>query len=138
MATITVERVGGSSGAVSVSYASSDGTATEGLDYGSVNNTLSWAAGVTTDRTFDVPILDDALPEGDETVILTLSNPTGGAILQAPNPAALIIQDDEQPSAQPGPSTEAIPTLDWWGLLALGLLLAGLGIRRLKTVTTRQ
>ena len=82
MTTITVERVEGSSGAVSVNYNRSDATATNGLDYTGVNGTLNWANGVTTDRTFDVPILDDALPEGDETVILTLSNPGGGAVLQ--------------------------------------------------------
>ena len=133
MTTITVERVEGSSGAVSVNYNRSDATATNGLDYTGVNGTLNWANGVTTDRTFDVPILDDALPEGDETVILTLSNPGGGAVLQQPNPTALIIQDDEQPSPQPGPgpSSESIPTLDWWGLLALELLLSWLGIRHL-------
>ena len=64
MATITVERVGGSNGAVSTSYSSSNGTATNGLDYTSVNGTLNWANGVTANQPFDVPILDDALPEG--------------------------------------------------------------------------
>jgi hypothetical protein len=47
-ATITVQRVNGSSGAVSVDYATSDGTATAGSDYRTASGTLVFAQGETT------------------------------------------------------------------------------------------
>ncbi len=90
--TITVRRLGGATGAVSVNYATSDGTATQGLDYGGVLGALNWADGDTTDQTFDVPILADGVAEGSETVNLTLSNPSG-AILGSTATAVLTIAD---------------------------------------------
>ena len=92
--TITVARVGGSFGTVSVDYASSNGTASAGSDYTAVNGTLSFADGVTS-QTFSIDILDDADYEGDETVNLRLSNPTGGADLGTPSSAVLTIAEDE-------------------------------------------
>ncbi|MBT8127893.1 MAG: hypothetical protein KJP15_10440 [Gammaproteobacteria bacterium] len=92
--TITVARVGGSFGTVEVDYASSDGTASAGSDYTSVSGSLSFADGVTS-QTFIVDILDDADYEGDETVNLSLSNPTGGASLGAPASAVLTIAENE-------------------------------------------
>ena len=79
--TITVTRTGGSNGAVGVSYATSNGTATAGSDYTATSGTLSWANGDTANKTFSVPIIDDSVYEGNETVNLTLSSPTGGATL---------------------------------------------------------
>src|SRR5215204_2510830 len=76
-ASVTVSRVGGSDGSVSVNYATSDGTATSG-DYTSASGTLTFANGETT-KNFSVPVLDDTDFEGDETVNLALSSPTGGA-----------------------------------------------------------
>ena len=94
---ITVTRTGGSSGAVSVQYASSDATATAGADYTAASGTLSWAAGDTMAKTFSIPILSDALVEGNETVHLVLSNPTGGASL-ATAAATLTIIDANLPT----------------------------------------
>jgi Leucine-rich repeat (LRR) protein len=93
--TITVTRVDGSQGAVSVDYATSDDTATAGSDYTESTGTLSWSDGDTSDKTFTVVILDDDTYEGDETVNLTLSNVAGDATIGDPGTAALIIVDDE-------------------------------------------
>lgn len=91
--TITVTRTGGSDGAVTVDYAAVDGTALDGADYNATSGTLSWIDGDSTDRTFEVEILDDDLDEDDETVALSLSSPTGGASLGAQSTATLILLD---------------------------------------------
>jgi uncharacterized delta-60 repeat protein len=94
-ATITVSRIGGSDGAVGVTYASADGTATAGTDYTAATGTLSWADGDAADKSFNVAITNDSLDEDDETVQLALSLPTGGATLGAPNAATLTIVDED-------------------------------------------
>ena len=58
-ATVTVTRTGGSAGAVSVDYATADGTATAGADYTAANGTVNFADGDATPQTFDITILDD-------------------------------------------------------------------------------
>ena len=93
-ATITVDRIGGTNGAVSVNYATSNGSATDGADYTGASGTLNWADGDATSKTFTVPILDDNAAEGAETVDLTLSAPTNGATLGTAS-ATLTIDDFE-------------------------------------------
>ena len=91
-ASITVTRTGTSlaSGA-SVQFATSNGTATAGIDYTATVTTLVFAAGETT-KTVPIPILAGGA-SGDETVNLTLSNPAGGATLGARTAAVLTIVD---------------------------------------------
>ncbi len=91
--TITVSRVNGSDGEVTVDYATSNGTAQAGSDYTAASGTLTFGDGVTS-RTFDVAVKDDGAAESDETVHLTLSNPTGGAKLGNPQSAMLKIEQD--------------------------------------------
>jgi hypothetical protein len=97
-AMIAATRTGGSNGAVSVSYATSNGTATAGSDYTAASGTLSWANGDTANKAFTVTIANDAVYEGNETVNLTLSGPTGGATLGAQNTAVLTIFDNDLPA----------------------------------------
>jgi ribosomal protein L35AE/L33A len=87
---ITVERSHGESGAVSVHYATSNGTATAGQDYDAASGTLSWAAGDESRKSFTVQIHDDNVAEGPETVRLALSNPTGGAALDSERSSAVL------------------------------------------------
>ncbi|HEX2164460.1 MAG TPA: Calx-beta domain-containing protein [Thermoanaerobaculia bacterium] len=91
VAVITVERSHGEDGAVTIRYATSDGTATAGSDYQAVSGTLSWGHDDGSDRTFTVPIVDDGAAEGAETIRLTLSDPTGGASIEPGRGASTIV-----------------------------------------------
>ena len=62
--------------AVTVSYATADGTAKAGEDYTAASGTLTFAAGETS-KTISVAVLDDAHDEGEETFSLRLSNASG-------------------------------------------------------------
>jgi hypothetical protein len=93
-ATITVSRVQGDEGAVSMDYAVTTGTATAGTDFTPVTGTLLFADQQTT-ATFTVSILDDTIGEGDETIELTLTNPQGGVAEGAPTTATLTIVEDD-------------------------------------------
>ena len=93
--TVTVNRVGGQTGAVSVQVLVADGSATAGSDYTVTNSTitLNWADGDTTPQTFTVTIKPDANQEGAETVNLSLQNATGGATIGTQNTATVTILD---------------------------------------------
>jgi hypothetical protein len=91
--TITVTRTG-STNAFVVNYATSNGTATDGADYTGLNEVLSFATNETS-KTFTVPIINDTLVEGDETINLKLSNPSGGVTLGSPSTAVLTIVDND-------------------------------------------
>ena len=67
------------SGAVSVTYATADGSATAGSDYTARQGKLRFAPG-ETEKTIPVPVLDDAHDEGEETMQLRLSAASGAAI----------------------------------------------------------
>jgi bacillopeptidase F len=91
---IVVTRSGGSNGAVSVNYATADGTALAGPDYLSTTGVLHFADGETV-QNIAVRIVDDTLYEADESLALVLSNPGGGATLGWPNSAVLTITDND-------------------------------------------
>ncbi|MDO8648747.1 MAG: Calx-beta domain-containing protein [Candidatus Peregrinibacteria bacterium] len=90
-ATITVQRVGGHQGTVSVAYVTSNGTATSGSDFTATNGTLTFLAGEVA-KTFTIPILKDTIAEEEETVTLNLNSPTNGADIMSPSSATLKIQ----------------------------------------------
>ena len=94
-ATITVRRTNGSDGAVSVQYATSDGTAFDGVDYTATSATLNWANGDNASKTFTVNIIDNDAFDGNRDLNLSLSSPTGGALLGTQDWAVLTIQDEE-------------------------------------------
>ena len=62
--------------AITVDYAATGGTATGGVDYTLAAGTLSFSAGETS-KTISIDIINDGLDEDDETIVITLSNPTG-------------------------------------------------------------
>ena len=58
-------------------------------------------------KTFTVATAGDSLTEGSQSVILTLSSPTGGAVLGTPSATQVALVDNERPdlvvSALTGP-----------------------------------
>ena len=64
-----------SSRTVTVSYATADGTATAGSDYMASSGSLTFNAGDTS-QTVEVTVLTNSDEEGQETLTLTLSNPS--------------------------------------------------------------
>lgn len=100
--TVTASRTGGSDGAVGVSFATTNGSATSGAcggtsttDYVATSGTLSWASGDTANKTFDITLCDDMQYEGNETFGAILSNSTGGATLGTPNVLAITIEEND-------------------------------------------
>ena len=110
-ATITVQRLGTLTQAVTVDYATSDDSdpaqmvscaptpgntiASSRCDFNTAIGRLSWAAGDGAPKTFTVLINQDTYLEGPESLPLTLSNLTGGATFATPSTATLTIADDD-------------------------------------------
>ncbi|NBV23529.1 MAG: hypothetical protein EBS05_16620, partial [Proteobacteria bacterium] len=95
VAVITVTRTNGNSGAVSVNFTTVDGvgTATAGVRYQGTNGILTFGDGETT-KFFNVPLIDDDIVNGNQTVALGLFNPTGGVALGLTNSVLTILDDD--------------------------------------------
>ncbi len=100
---ITFRRSGGSDGAVSAHWATSPGTATAGSDYVEAFGDVGWADGDTADKISPVTIKGDTTYEANETVNITLSNPTGGATISGTNPTTLTITNDDIKSCPSSP-----------------------------------
>ena len=96
---VTLNRTGVTTAAASVLVTTSNGTATATNDYTAVSITVNWAAGDAASKNVSIPILDDRLVEGDETITVTLSAVTGDT-LGAVTSATLTIQDYEQGTLQ--------------------------------------
>ena len=112
--TVSAIREGDVTNAASVNYATSDtsslnaacsqvtGKASERCDYATSLGTLSWAAGEAGTKSFNIPIINDALVEGTETFNVTLSNPIGVS-LGATTTATVTILDNDTTASSSNP-----------------------------------
>ena len=100
-ATITVSRTGGNIGAVSVHYATSDGTAIAGTEYVATSGTLNWADGDSANKTFTVTVNGTSVYAANKTLNLTLSSATGGASVGVQSTATLTLLNDNTPRPIP-------------------------------------
>jgi hypothetical protein len=91
---VAVIRTGDTSGALTVDYATSDGTAKQKGDYGINLGTLTFAPGDTR-KTITLLISEDAFNEGDENFSVNLFNLAGAATLDEPSRATIVIVDDD-------------------------------------------
>lgn len=79
-ANFEVKRTNGDDGTVTVDFATSDFTATEDADYTGVSGTLTFLDGEDS-KFISIPLIDDAIDEGGESLGVSISNVTGGALL---------------------------------------------------------
>ena len=106
-ASVTVTRTGDVSGAAAVDYATADNSAFQRTDYTLATGTLKFAAGEAS-KSFSILLTDDAYFQGDKTVNLVLSNPTGAG-LGSLNTATLTVLDNDSttPTTNPLDSADA-------------------------------
>jgi hypothetical protein len=85
---------------VAVAWATANRTAISGSDYLAAAGVLNLAPGATT-GSVRVQVNGDAANEADETLALTLSNPTGASLVRA-QATGTIVNDDGPPSLSLG------------------------------------
>ncbi len=96
VAEFTVTLSAAATDAVTVDYATSDGTARAGLDYTSSSGALTIPAGETS-GTIRVSVLDDTIDEPDETFTVALAS-AANATIEDGDGAGTITDDDEPPT----------------------------------------
>ena len=93
-AAITIQRTGAAEGVVVVSLSTADGTAVSPFDYEAVSKDIFFGDGDRGSKVVQIPILDDAEPGADKTVLLSLTSVRDG-ILGEPDTAVLTILEDD-------------------------------------------
>jgi len=93
-AAITVVRTGAISTTATVDYSSADGSAQQHADYEFAAGRLTFNPGDTT-QTINLLINEDSYAEGTEAFTVSLSNPTGGALLGPVSSTTVSISDND-------------------------------------------
>ena len=87
---------------LTVSYATSDGTATAGTDFTAKSGTLTFTSSAAGSQTFTVTTTEDSIDEGNgEDFTVTISSPSGGGGATPSLGTATVtttITDDDEPS----------------------------------------
>ena len=87
---------------LTVSYATSNGTATAGTDYTAKSGTLTFTSAAPGSQTFTVSTTEDTVDESDETFTVAISSPSGGGgatpTLGTSSVSTTITDDDDAPS----------------------------------------
>jgi len=96
--TFSVTRSGETTTAVDVDFAVSDGTASAPTDYTATTGNLAFAADQTV-GTIDVTVHGDGTLEHNETLFLSLLNPSAGAAISTGQATGTIVNDDTRTSA---------------------------------------
>lgn len=94
---VTLTRTGVSNRATTVSYSTSNGTASGGSDYTAVAGTVTFAAGETS-RTIHVPILRDAVNDPNETFTVVLAGAVSGELGATATQTVTIAQETTRPT----------------------------------------
>ncbi|HYC58411.1 MAG TPA: Calx-beta domain-containing protein [Thermoanaerobaculia bacterium] len=97
-ATFTVTLSVATTNAVSVQYATVNGSATAGSDYAGASGTVHFAPGATS-QTVTVAVAGDTSVEPDETFTLDLSNPTNATLADGQGNGVIV--NDDSPAVVP-------------------------------------
>jgi predicted extracellular nuclease len=89
-----VSRLDSGRGALSVEYATADIGARAGEDYAARSGLLQWAAGDSSTKIIEIPIIDDGARELPQFFKLSLRNAVGGKIVGIASAVALIVDND--------------------------------------------
>ena len=81
--------------AITIAYQMAGITATAGDDFTAASGTLTFPKGSRTTQTINIPILDDALAEEDETFEVRFGAPSVGSIEQNPAKTIVTILDSD-------------------------------------------
>ena len=104
-ATVTVSVDVAVAGGFTVNASTANDTAFLDEDYTAVTNQMLTFDDTATDVTFDVPIIDDAVVEGTETLMVSLLQVTGTTVTLPTAPATVTINDDDTASLTLTPAT---------------------------------
>ena len=78
--TFAVNRASGSQNASSVQYATTNGTAFNGVDYIGATNTLTWASGDVSSRIVSIPLINTLTVGANKYFSVLLRNPTNNGV----------------------------------------------------------
>ena len=92
-----------------VDYQTADGSATSPEDYAAASGTAVILAGSMTSQGILVNVVNDVLPEDDETFTLHLSNPSGQAVVDRDTATVTILDDDVPPEFDPNVQVQLNP-----------------------------
>lgn len=96
----TITSSGSATASFNVNYATANATALAGSDYSQVIGSMTFAPGETS-KTVSVTTINDAVVESEETLLLDLSNASGGPTIADAQGTGTINDDDVAPA---GPS----------------------------------
>jgi hypothetical protein len=102
-AVFTVSLAAAAPSTVTVDFFTSNGTATEGSDYGLRTGSRSFAPGETT-KTVTIPITGDTEFEPDETFFVNLSDPSNAVIADNQGVGTIVNDDPAPPTPTPTPT----------------------------------
>jgi hypothetical protein len=101
---------------VTVAYAAANGTAQSGVDFEPLSGVLTFAPGETA-RLLTVKLSRDSQSEGDETLLLDVSNPVNASLARAQGVGTILDDDARVKAAMTSPATGStigpITTFSW-------------------------
>ena len=98
--TLQLSRTGGSLGAISVDYFTSNFTAVAGVNFTGSFGTVAFLDGQTS-ATITIPILDDFVINGTNGFFVSLQNPGGGASIGSASVTAVLVSNIDRDTIPP-------------------------------------